>query len=54
MKFIIETPKRHANENGMYGQPIGTITIDEDTISNDIVSDLLETLIDNGFTMSPQ
>ena len=54
MKYVLETPKRYANKNGMYGQPIGTITIDEDTISNDILVDLLETLIDKGFSMSPQ
>ena len=52
MKFIIETPKRYANKNGMYGQPIAILTIDEEVVKAKILVDLYETLLDKGFTMS--
>ena len=52
MKFIIETPKRHANKNGMYGQPIAILTINEEVAKTKSVVDLYETLLDAGFNMS--
>ena len=51
MQYIIEIPKRYANKNGMYGQPLATLTIDVDSPHKEAVVDLLETLLDKGFSM---
>jgi hypothetical protein len=48
-KHIILTPKRYKDNNGMYGFPVAKLTI---TRPNDkIVCDLIETLLDAGFTI---
>lgn len=47
-EHIILTPKKYCDNNGMYGFPMAKLIITRP--SDKIVCDLLETLLDAGFT----
>ena len=47
-EHIILTPKKYCDDNGMYGFPMAKLIITRP--SDKIVCDLLETLLDAGFT----